>query len=244
MRIKLAAGTDTGCERRGNEDVVQVGSHEAGVEALLIVCDGMGGHAAGQHASAIALQSFREALAGDGREGAHASRLVEAAERANLAVFEASVSNPAWWGMGTTLVAAVVDSGRLSLVNIGDSPLWLFRKGRAHLLSEDHSWPAEQARLGLLRPDEVSGHPLKHRLARAVGVGGEALPFAGTADLDEGDVICLCSDGIEAAGIDPDELGFLLLGDPEDGVKRVIQRSIKLGAPDNVSLAVALIEKL
>ena len=244
MRLRIAWATDPGLEREENEDSVLVWRNKAGLDTLIVVCDGMGGHAAGQHASSIAVKTITKALSEDGQEGPEADRLRRACKEANSAVFEAARDNPDWSGMGSTLVIAAIRSGELGLLNVGDSPAYLFRNGFAKLISQDHSWPAEQVRLGLIKPEEAENHPLKHRLTRAVGVWEQIQPFTDKLKLEEGDAIVVCSDGVETAGVGVEEMGRLLLkdGNLDRGAERVIERCRELGAPDNVTLAVARVE--
>lgn len=244
MRLKIAWATDPGLEREENEDSVAVWRNKAGLDTLIVVCDGMGGHAAGQHASSIAVKTVTRVLAEDGQEGPEQDRLKKACKEANTAVFNASRDNPEWAGMGSTLVIAGIRNGELALLNVGDSPAYLFRNGFAKLISQDHSWPAEQVRLGLIKPEEAENHPLKHRLTRAVGVWEQIVPFTDRMKLEEGDAIVVCSDGVETAGVSVEEMGRLLLkdGNLDRGAERVIERCRELGAPDNVTLAVARVE--
>src|SRR5438105_7875284 len=244
MRLRIAWATDPGLEREENEDSVAVWRNKAGLDTLIVVCDGMGGHAAGQHASSIAVKTVTKVLAEDGQEGPDVERLKRACKEANTAVFAAARDNPEWAGMGSTMTIAAIRSGEIGLLNVGDSPAYLFRNGLAKLISQDHSWPAEQVRLGLIKPEEAASHPLKHRLTRAVGVWEQVQPFTDKIKLNEGDAIVLCSDGVETAGVSVEEMGRLLLGDGniDRGAERVIERCRELGAPDNVTLAVARVE--
>jgi serine/threonine protein phosphatase PrpC len=244
MRLKIAWATDPGLEREENEDSVLVWRNKAGLDTLIVVCDGMGGHAAGQQASSIAVKTVTTVLAEDGGQGIDADRLKKACKEANSAVFNAAKDNPDWLGMGSTIVIAAIRNGELGLLNVGDSPAYLFRNGNPRLVSQDHSWPAEQVRLGLIKPEEAATHPLKHRLTRAVGVWEQIQPFTDKMKLEEGDAIVVCSDGVETAGVSVEEMGRLLLrdGNLDRGAERVIERCRELGAPDNVTLAVARVE--
>jgi protein phosphatase len=244
MRLRTASATDPGLEREENEDSVMVWRNKAGLDTLLVVCDGMGGHAAGQTASSLATKTFTAVLAEDGDEGPDLNRLKRACKQANTAVYEAARRNPDWAGMGSTLVVVAIRGGELGLVNVGDSPAYLYRNGTAKLISQDHSWPAEQVRLGVIKPEEAADHPLKHRLIRAIGVWESIQSYTDKMKLEEGDAIVLCSDGVETAGVSVEEMGRLLLkdGDLDRGAKRVIERCLELGAPDNVTVAVAKAE--
>jgi len=242
--LRVAWATDPGLEREENEDAVVVWRNKAGLDTLLVVCDGMGGHAAGQTASSIASKTITRVLAEDGEEGPDVDRLKKACKQANTAVFEASEDNPEWKGMGSTVVVVAIRGGELGLLNVGDSPAYLYRNGSAKLISQDHSWPAEQVRLGGIKPEDAVDHPLKHRLTRAVGVWESIQSFTDRMDIAEGDTIVLCSDGVETAGVSVEEMGKLLFADGnlDSGTKRVIERCRALGAPDNITVAVARVE--
>ena len=243
MKIRTAYGTDPGLQRTENEDSVLVLRDRAGVDALLVVCDGMGGHAAGHLASSIAVETFADALERDGGKGADPARLKEGSAKTNTAVHDASQRNAAWAGMGSTLVAIAIDDEELALVNVGDSPAYLFRDGEWTLISQDHSWPAEQVRLGLIKPEEAKDHPMKHRLTRAIGVWDHIAAYTHRIKVRPGDTVVLCSDGVETAGVGVEEMWELLQGkDLEAGIQRVIDRCRELGAPDNVTVAVAHVD--
>jgi protein phosphatase len=243
MQVELAWATDPGLHREENEDSVLVWRNRAGVEALIVVCDGMGGHAAGHLASTIASETIAHALDKDGDRGPDPARLRTAAMKANTAVFEAAKQNPAWNGMGSTIVVVAIAGDDLALMNVGDSPAYLVRGREARLISQDHSWPAEQVRLGVIKPEEAADHPMKHRLTRAIGVWDHITVYTDKIGLKPGDQIILCSDGVETAGVSVDEMRQMLSGaDLEAGVKRVIDRCRERGAPDNITVAVARLE--
>ncbi|TME67946.1 MAG: hypothetical protein E6I50_08400, partial [Chloroflexi bacterium] len=118
MRLRIAWATDPGLEREENEDSVAVWRNKAGLDTLIVVCDGMGGHAAGQHASSIAVKTVTKILAEDGQEGTDVERLKRACKEANAAVFNAARDNPDWAGMGSTMVIAAIRSGEIGLLNV------------------------------------------------------------------------------------------------------------------------------
>ena len=154
MRLRVAWATDPGLEREENEDAVVVWRNKAGLDTLLVVCDGMGGHAAGQTASSIASKTITRVLAEDGDEGPDVDRLKRACKQANTAVFEASEENPEWKGMGSTVVVVAIRGGELGLLNVGDSPAYLFRNGSAtaHLAG-----PLVAGRAGAPRRHQAGG---------------------------------------------------------------------------------------
>src|SRR2546430_406697 len=127
MRLRIAWATDPGLEREENEDSVSVWRNKAGLDSLIVVCDGMGGHAAGQHASSIAVKTVPTTLAKAGQEGPEAERLKRAGKEANAGVFTAARDTPEWSAMGSTRVIAAIRSGGCAFLNFGDSPAYLFR---------------------------------------------------------------------------------------------------------------------
>jgi len=240
MTLRLAWATDPGLEREENEDSVFVSQDGGRLDALLLVADGMGGHAAGQVASKLVADIVSDEL---NRGGVDPANLPGLLAKANTAVYEASREKSENAGMGSTLVLVAIRDRRLDLLNVGDSPAYLFRGGTAREIYQNHSWPAEQARAGIIQPEEVAGHPMKHRLARAVGVWDHVKPYTAEVELEPGDTVLLCSDGVEEAGVSVDELGKLLGGDDLDAaVKSVIALCRERGAPDNVSVAAARVD--
>lgn len=241
MALRLAWATDPGLEREENEDSVFVSSEVGGLDALLVVADGMGGHASGQVASQLLAKSVSDQLSGGGDIGGE--HLREVLAKANTVVFEASQATSENAGMGSTLVVVAIRDGRLGLLNVGDSPAYLFRAGAVTEIYQNHNWPSEQARAGIIQPEEVANHPMKHRLARAVGVWDHVKAFTNELALQAGDLVVLCSDGVEEAGVTPQEIHQLL--DKEDlqtAVDDLVDLCRSRGAPDNVTVAAARVE--
>lgn len=244
MPLSLAWKTDPGLQREENEDSVLVWEERAGADALLIVCDGMGGHAAGREASSIAIETMAAQLGEDGAEGAARQRLLEAFEVANRAVLDTARRVPEWAGMGSTMTAVLIAGERLALLNVGDSPAYVIRDGDVFPISQDHSWPAEQYRAGLIEAWQVKDHPFKHRLTRAVGVWEDVLPYTAEIELEDGDLVVIASDGVETAGIEVDVVRDLVARDDlETAVDELVELCRQRGAPDNVTIAVARFAK-
>lgn len=240
--ITVAWATDPGLLRRENEDSLLAETGTADLDGLVVVADGMGGHAAGRLASSLAVDSFVRHLEGEGSGPARPARLLGALDAANETVLATARADPRLAGMGCTLVAAAIKDGHLAVINVGDSPAYLVRDGQLRVLSQDHSWPAEQARLGVISPEEARDHPLKHRLTRAVGVWDRVLAYSTEMDVRQGDVIVLCTDGVETAAVTLDELRDLFLHpDLATVPDEVIARCLDRGAPDNVTVAAARI---
>ncbi|MHB1905889.1 MAG: PP2C family protein-serine/threonine phosphatase [Acidimicrobiales bacterium] len=231
-RWRYAAATDIGLVRRTNQDAVYVDGD------LAVVADGMGGHAAGDVAAQIAVETVREGYRADESvEG-----LVAAVERANAAVVRDAKANPERFGMGTTLLAVAITydySGAASptLVHVGDSRAYQLRDGALRQLTHDHSVAEEWVRLGRLTPEEAEVHPRRHQLTRGVGVEEEVAVDVLSIDAQVGDRILLCSDGLSNELV-PDELARLA-GDPVDldhAVRGLVAAARAAGGHDNISV--------
>ena len=145
--------------------------------------------------------------------------------------------------MGSTVVMATIKDGRLCLLNVGDSPAYLFRSGTITEIYQNHSWPSEQARAGIITPEQVANHPQKHRLARAVGVWDQVKAFTNELDLQRGDVVLLCSDGVEEAGVTTEEVRAMMeKEDLQAAVEDLVDLCRERGAPDNVTIAAVRVE--
>jgi PPM family protein phosphatase len=204
--------TDVGRKRRHNEDAYLI-DEERG---LFVVADGMGGHAAGEVASRITVESIQEYIAAteeehesswpfgfNSRVSLEGNRLTTAVEKANEKVMRAVQNRPELKGMGTTVVAALFDGDRATLVHVGDSRAYLFRDGELRRLTDDHSWVQEQVNAGILSEDEAKSHPLKNVVTRALGGAAHVSVDLIEVPLRAGDRYLLCSDGL--TGMLPDE---------------------------------------
>ena len=200
MKIRSAGATHVGKVRSTNEDYL------GGFDdlALYVVADGMGGHAAGEVASQMAVEiichTFQTALAdrtepsGGATDPRH--RLVRAIELANERIFSAGRDDPALSGMGTTVAALWIDGSTGYVGHVGDSRIYHLRRGVLEQLTSDHSLINDYILRGIMTPEEAVSHPMKHVLIRALGTGPSVTVDLRAVELEPGDLFLLCSDGL------------------------------------------------
>ena len=240
MILRTAAHTDVGLRRRGNEDRFAV-DPELG---LCLVADGMGGHSAGQVASALAaetvLASLQECKAG---EASASERLRCAVEDANRAIHRAARQNSLYAGMGTTVVALLLEGERAALAHVGDSRAYRVRGGRIRQLTEDHSVVGELLRRHEITADDAREHPHRHMLTRALGVRGHVQPDLAELTVAPGDRFVLCSDGL-TNHVEDHEIAKLGAGsdDLQACCEALIALANRRGGEDNITVALASCE--
>jgi PPM family protein phosphatase len=234
VRYTAVAASDRGRKRPSNEDAYGF-SIEAGV---YVVCDGMGGAAAGEVASTIAVDEVLRLLTHRGEE--KGMQLPEAAENAiceaNEAIFSRAQRNHRLSGMGTTLVALATQDRRVWVLNIGDSRCYRLRQGVLEQLSRDHSLVDEQVRLGRMTAREALHSPLKNVITRALGTQSQVTPDVFEFEAENGDVFLLCSDGLTREL--PDRVIQELLSSDlslEDQAGRLVEAAKKAGGHDNIT---------
>jgi len=234
---QVLGGTDVGMEREHNEDAHATVALDAGW--LLLVCDGMGGHEAGEVASAVALERLRTDLSAPAQEDP-GPRLRAALVQANEAVLDASeqTGHP---GMGTTAVVGLVQDDRLWFGWVGDSRLYLFQKGQLVQRSVDHTHVQRLVDAGVLTEEEARDHPDANVLVQALGGGrGNQLELSpsveGPFSLQQGDVVMLCSDGLYDL-LEDEEIYPLIAGLPlGQAVDRLIGEANRRGGHDNITV--------
>ncbi len=234
MTTLVAAGaTDVGRVRSGNEDELLI------AEPLYAVADGMGGHAAGEVASAAAMEALLVAFDGN-RSG---PGLVDAVRDANRAVWEQSRGRSELRGMGTTLTAvALIDEGGeevLAIAHVGDSRAYLLRDGELTQVTEDHSVPEELRRAGRLSPEEAATDPRRHVLTRVLGVDSEVEVDTAQLVPYKGDRLLLASDGLFGE-LSDDEIASILRrrSDPDRVAKQLVAMAKDAGGADNITVVV------
>jgi serine/threonine protein phosphatase PrpC/CRP-like cAMP-binding protein len=249
MKIRYTAKSDVGLKRKGNEDSYLVDKRLN----LFIVCDGMGGHNAGEIASCMAVRVVREALSGAIREierhaeGDMTQRsqvrdiLKEAVREASLVVFKKGKSKKDLRGMGTTLTLMLICCERAFVAHAGDCRLYLYRSGQIHQITTDHNLVNEMIRAGRLKPEDADKVPFTNALTRAVGVYPNVEVDTLEMDLLPGDRFLLCSDGAHNY-LDKETVRQGLEQDFEKRSEWFIDHANKSGGKDNITGIVIEVE--
>lgn len=248
LRLDVAQLTDVGRKRDHNEDnmayvIPKDPTVMAQKGALFIVADGMGGHAAGEVASEIAVDTVSNAYYQDDNEDVPTS-LLQAIRRANAAIQQRAAENMLRSGMGTTCVAAVLRGNMAYVANIGDSRAYLVRQSRIRQVSQDHSWVAEQVRAGLLTEDQARTHAQRNVITRSLGTQLEVEIDIFREPLEEGDTLVLCSDGLSGLVNDEELLHTVDQFVPQESVYHLVERANENGGPDNITAIVAQVQEL
>ena len=243
MRITCAGNTDVGVVRSGNEDNFLLGC----AQGLFIVADGMGGHAAGEVASEMAVNIVSREL-GSLRglpDGEAASRLRTAIRKANGAIFERTLAEHEKRGMGTTATVMVLFSQRYMIGQVGDSRAYLLREGRLLQLTKDHSYVQEQVDAGLLTPEQARTHPYSNVITRCVGANEDVAPDVYFGNLERNDLVLLASDGLTGM-LEDEQLAKILTTEdnPESAVNRMIADANRRGGLDNITAIVIRVEEV
>lgn len=240
LRLEVAELSDIGRRRERNQDnVTHLIPSDAHVldekGALFIVCDGMGGHAAGEVASELGVKTISEEYYNTPGSDV-ITALATSVERANDAIYHRAIENPEYGGMGTTCVALVVAGGRAFVVNIGDSRAYIIRDGKMHQVTRDHSWVAEQVRVGLLTEEQARNHSHRNVITRSLGTQPNVTADLFVQTMQNGDRVLLCSDGLHGY-VDEGEIERVVTGDqePNDAVQSLIDMANANGGPDNIS---------
>ena len=250
LTLEVAGRSDVGRVRPSNEDNFGYDQRLG----IFVVCDGMGGHAAGEVASQIAVDTilayFRErapnvednALLDDAPVGARL--LAEAVKKANDAILDYAEAHKNTTGMGTTLVAARFFDGVCSIAHVGDSRIYLFREGQLLQLTEDHSLVMEQVRRGMLTLEEARSSSVQNIITRALGTEEGTLPDLGEFPAQDGDVVLLTTDGV-LRHIADQEMSAILLQLPslEAACQTLIDAANEGGGEDNATCVLVRVRK-
>lgn len=233
LAIRYAARSDVGLLREGNEDSAYAGPR------LLAVADGMGGHAHGEVASAVAISTL--APLDDDIPGADLTGALEAAIRdANATLHQMVGEDPTLEGMGTTLTAMLWSGSRVGVAHIGDSRAYLLRDGDLYQITRDHTLVQQLVDEGRITMEEAATHPQRSLLLRALDGRGEVEPETNLREARLGDRYLLCSDGLSTV-VSADTLLRTLstVPDPEQATRELIDLANRGGGPDNITCIVA-----
>jgi protein phosphatase len=240
LRWRAVGGTHVGRIRKGNEDAFLVDE----ARGVFLVADGMGGHVAGEIASDIAKRSVGGTLQQGVDRGLAADDLahsmVDSFRVADLAIAEHVAANPETEGMGTTVTAVVIcTDGTYRMGHIGDSRAYLLRDGQLAQISKDHTWVQREVDEGRLTPSAARKHPYSHILTRALGADPSDAPDLQAGQLQAGDLLLLCSDGL--TGMVTDRNLERILQTPatnEERIEEMIVLANKRGGRDNITAVI------
>jgi serine/threonine protein phosphatase PrpC/LysM repeat protein len=249
-RVEVEAGqhTDRGKTRQRNEDSLAVPppwveSEKLQAKGMLyVVADGMGGHVGGLTASHMAVERIVQEYYSD-PELDVARSLDRAIRAANDAIYGKSEEDPAFAGMGSTLVAAVVRGDELLVANVGDSRAYSVRGESMRQISRDHTWVQEQVDVGSITSDEARAHPRRHVITRSLGSRPDVRIDLFSERLEAGDTILLCSDGISAQLSDGEIFETLGGSRPQKAAKRLVSLANNRGGLDNSTAVVIHVQR-
>ncbi|MBA4494763.1 Stp1/IreP family PP2C-type Ser/Thr phosphatase [Paenactinomyces guangxiensis] len=238
--MEMARRTDIGRVRDLNEDSIGLVETKSGV-VIAIVADGMGGHQAGDVASQNTVETVKKVLSNQALDVSTEEKsdiLLHAVGKANEKIYTLASKNTQFQGMGTTVVAAIVDEREVVIAHVGDSRAYMLHKGGLYQLTEDHSYVNILQKHGQITPEEARNHPQRNMIVRAVGTSEEVeVDLINTPWRDE-DVLLLCSDGLTTM-VDERQIGLVLSSSTmslEQQADQLVQMALDAGGTDNISL--------
>ncbi len=244
----LGAKTDLGRVRENNEDKFEFFQPQdedvlARKGALFAVADGMGGHAAGQIASELALKTAIRAYYADNSPIVEES-LRAALQQANALIFDAARAIAERSGMGTTMTALVVRGEEAFIAQVGDSRCYRLRGGKLKQLTEDHSWVSEQVKRGGLTEEEAATSPFRNIITRSLGNAPNVEVDIYTEELEIGDVFLLCSDGLSGEVSFEEMRDILREKSPSQAAWDLVDSALEHGGRDNVTVLILAIQDI
>jgi len=254
MKILYKGITDVGRKREANEDSFAVIPEDS----LFVVADGMGGHAAGEVASRLAVAAISDFIASTRRDteitwpfeydmsmSIEGNRLRTAIRLANQRILDTISHKKDLEGMGTTLVSAMVSEGKACVGHVGDSRAYLIHDGAISQITSDHSWVNEQVKLGFLTRNDASRHPFRNVVTRALGSKEDVVVDLAEQPLQPGDYLVLCSDGLNSM-LDDEEIVSIVMANDSDidaAARSLVARANEKGGEDNVTVILIKVEK-
>ena len=244
MRLRVGAATDVGQVRKLNEDAYTIIPRQG----VFVVCDGMGGAAAGEVASQMTIETIQKVLISNDNNAAPVSpagylarteRLAEAVRESNRAIYELAQEDRKKAGMGTTFVGVWVEDNIASVAHVGDSRAYLWHRDQIEPITEDHSLVEAQVKAGVIRRDQVEESKVRSVLLRALGQEPQVQVDVSEMPLQPGDYLLLCSDGLTR--VVPDSglsRAITALREPQRICDYLIQTANSRGGPDNITVVV------
>ncbi len=229
--------SDIGNIRKLNEDTFGILERER--FNLFVICDGMGGHNAGEIASRMAKDVILSSIEENFGLEDSVTVLVDAIKLANREIFKRSDSERSMRGMGTTVTAALSHDGRLDVAHVGDSCLYAIRNHNIHKITKDHSYVQELVDLGKIAQDEAKHHPNKNIITRAVGTNAEVIVDTYSFNTGKDDVYVLCTDGLTDYLSDEEILNEVTShDDKKDSILYLANMAKERGGKDNITLVI------
>lgn len=227
MKIVSAVATDVGRSREANEDAYLAR------DPLYVVADGMGGHVAGDVASATAIETIDSEWDG----GSNPEALTLVIRDANRAVYQKADADPDLRGMGTTCTAILLDAATAHVAHVGDSRAYLLREDEFTQITEDHTVVGRMEREGKLTKEEAARHPHRNVITRALGIDADVEVDTLDLELTEGDRVLICSDGLNGM-LDDSSIRQIVMeeSDPNDAVRRLVDEANAAGGEDNITV--------
>ncbi len=244
MDIKVYGNTNIGRVRKNNEDAYGIYPDLS----LFIVADGLGGHAGGEVASRLAVETIKDGLVSTESYRSSAEiteRIIEAIKGANNRIIQRASMMYDLKGMGTTVVVVKLEEDNAMIAHVGDSRMYLIRKNKITQITKDHTVVEEYIRLGLLTLQEALYHPNRHMLSRALGVSYDIDVDVADIQIAEGDIIILCTDGLTNMLSEKEILSAIteLMPSPEKITDRLITLANNHGGIDNITVITICIEQ-
>ncbi len=234
MQLVVGVATNIGCVRQQNEDAYWYS------DRIFVVCDGMGGHQAGEIAAKMAINVFKQHSFSTQRQ---IEDVINAVEKAHQVIYDAG-QRPDMEGMGTTATIGVIDAKdkqySLYLGHVGDSRAYLFRKDQMVQLTSDHSIVGELLRNGTLTQGEAANHPHRHVVTQAVGVGEIDIETR-HLPLHSQDIVLFCTDGLTDVVEEMNIAHILSTESPQMAADKMIETALMAGGPDNITVLIVAI---
>jgi PPM family protein phosphatase len=244
LHYEFGNGTDVGCVRSQNEDsfaLFQASDRRQMQQRghLVLVCDGMGGARGGREASSIAIEEIAEVYYGSNTDDPRTA-ITQAVKSANSRIYERAQEEQALKGMGTTTVTAILLENLAYIAHIGDSRCYLIRNKEIRQITEDHTVVQKMVKQGLITTEQARTHPESHILSRSVGVSPD-VELDLTMDpleLQGGDILVLCSDGLSGQVMDDEILQIAVGNSAQRAVEKMINLAKERGGPDNITVQI------